>query len=401
MIRLSDIDVGNPLVPSSEAILHSQMSTNEARYNGKAGLVEPDTETPTGIPVNWYKRIALSFAEFVYGERPVIRVEGNDELTDYIRAHVTPSLYRALFYANVDMVRFGTGVVVEPYGDPLSFMCCKASDWYPLYDDVGERILGDVIIRYVKRVWNQPGQAVVDIFNREAGYQQRRIYRSNGGNFDRLDFDGDQIPMGMYRRAQVITNGYPEDGYGESLYDDIAPFVLELGKKLGELGTNITENAKPDLYGPEDALELDSDGDYVLGGTRPRYLPVPSGGVPPDYLTWDSNAEAIQYFREQCEELIFNFTGLTRSIYDPNTLAGNVTGNALRRLLLPFVSRINLITEFNVVAITQALRAHEDARIDAGMPPFEWKDEDIVVEWGFDDLLGDDEGKAESRGDDA
>ena len=352
--------------------------------------------------MNWYKRIALSFAEFVYGERPVIRVNGNEEFTDYIRAHVTPRLYRALFYANVDLIRFGTGVVVEPFGNPLDFMCCKASDWYPLYDNVGEMILGDVLIRYVKRVYNEPGQAVVDIFNRLERYQERRVYRSNGGNFERLDYESGQMPMGMYRRAQVLANGYPsDDGYGESLYDDISPFVLELGKKLGELGTNISENAKPDLYGPEDGLEIDDAGNYNLGGARPRYIPVPSGGVPPDYLQWDSNADAIQYFREQCEELIFNFTGLTRSIYDPNTLAGNVTGNALRRLLLPFVSRINLITEFNIVAITQALRAHEDARMAEGLPAFEWNDEDVEIDWGFSDLLGDDEGQMESRGDGA
>lgn len=397
MIRLSDIAEGNPLIPRSEATRVAKMRLNEQRYNGEAGLVASDDSADSAdsvIPINWFKRIALSFAEFVYGEHPVITIEGNQEFTDHITSNVASRLFRALFYANVDMQRFGTGVIVEPFSNGLDFQCCKGSDWFPLYDDIGERIIGDVVIRYVKRIFNEPGQAVVDIYHQTENYQERRIYQSNGGNFDRLLSRLDQMEMGMYRRAQTLTNGYPIDGYGESVYDEIAPFILELGKKLSELGTNISENSTPDFYGPEDAIEVNEQGEYDLSAARPRYMPVPSGGVPPGYLIYDSNADAIRYFLEQCEEKIFNFSGLTRSMYDPNTLAGNVTGQALRRLLLPFVSRIHLITELNTVAIRGALRAYNEELMMQGMPGYEWNDEDVMIDWGFEDILGDDEGNA-------
>ena len=411
MIALDDIREGSSVIPTSEATRNSRMQNNIRLYNrGPAyvpkerGFSEAGDNASTApgdtIPVNWYRRIALNFSEFVYGEQMEITIRGEEQLTEAVRTLLQPSLYRSLFLANVDTIRCGTGVNVSPWNHPGSvFQSYLPTTWYPLYDSLGEDQIADILIRRHEPKKVGEGRVIVDIFyfGEDPPPSERRIYKLENISFGPLETTYTQESY-LNRRVHVIAGGYPTDGYGESLYEDITQFVDQLGEKLGNLGGNLKRNSEPHLYGPDGAIELaedqEADGSTEINALLPegaQYIPVEPGGIPPNYLQWDTNADAFKIFFELCEESVFNFTGLTRSLYDPSSaLSGNVTGSALRRLLIPFVSRVNRIKETNRPAVEGAIRLFAETQ---GFS-YTFPSDDVDILWGFDRLLGDDEAEA-------
>ena len=378
MAKKSDFRKGEPLVPTADVERHAQMQRNLDLYQGNFG--RKDGEDPDHyIRENWFRLVALSYAQFLFGERPVVSIAGDDELTRMIASDLEPALSLSLLFANVDLVRLGTGIVAFPFGYDARPVTVSPLDWFPLYDETQEERVGDVIVR--KLVGEE--KVVLDFFEYDDPVLRRLVYQSRGGHLgDVLQAFQRVSPIGP-RRVFSMTSGYPSLGYGESLYVDIEQIVLQQSKKMGELSTNISDNSLPDLYGPEDALQANDDGTYVLTGDRPRYFPIPAGGIPPDYLQWDSNVEAQRYFMGRLEELIHNLTGLTRALFDPKAISGNVTGSALRRLLIPFVSRLSLYQQTNTDTIVQLLRVW-----NAGAGGRSYDDVDVSVLWSLDQLLG-------------
>ena len=119
------------------------------------------------------------------------------------------------------------------------------------------------------------------------------------------------------------------------------------------------------------------------------FIPVPEGDSPPGYLQWDSSIEAIQFAWEQHLENALIGAGLNKLLFDPEKLGQLASGTALRRLMLPFLAKVQSLQESNqlgFLAILQLIVANNGA---AGGEIFGYEDAAVEIEWGFRDIFED------------
>ena len=172
------------------------------------------------------------------------------------------------------------------------------------------------------------------------------------------------------RHTFRLFHGYhdTERGVSLSLFDDIWENVNEITDILGLLSQNIKRNSWPHLFGSDGLLQQQMDGSVELD-VQGEFLP--------GYLQWDSQVEAIQIDLYFHFKTIFAMTGLPLTFFDTGVRTGVLTGVALHRLFMPFLSKAYTLQQVFHRAIVDLLVLWNSNRAANGEEAFTFTGKDI------------------------
>ena len=412
----NDMSKGKSLIPDTEMSRINYITANRRLFNGdfrELGIEDVDAEGNYGLKLNWFKRVATFYPEFMMADNPDVLVEGNERFQEYIE-NIGTDMFMVLQKVNVDVLRFGLGIVATHPNDPLVFQRFEPDAHYEVADSLGN-LLGDIVIRVRGAGVGggaNPGvgagayplgvlsfrNAVVDIYK----------YPIDGGpTWEVFRFDGNSLGERLHSQdlpertgRQVVPIAFTIDS--TSLFDDMKGSMGEISRAATALSKTIRRNSNPHLYGPNTMLVTES-GDSVALDSDGMFLPLQQGDESPGYLQWDSSLESVtQDISMHIDNALF-MSGLTSSLFSSSLTGGVVTGVALRRLLLPFVARLDSLANHNREAILNLLELHNNNRMTQGDEVFSWERRDITVDWKYEEVFRDDGSKrddAEPKSDD-
>ena len=199
---------------------------NRRLWEGNFGDIGmPTVGAHDTVGTNWFRRVATFYAEFLYSENPVVRT-GDERLDEYLNELADP-LFREMEAANVDMLRFGRGIVASDPLDPLAFRRFKLDQWYPVGDLYGH-VFGDAFVIRRHQTAKRP---LVDLIQYEIeGPNEWRIHELHGDSVGTLVQRRD-LPPRLGR--QVVTFSATADD--TSIFDGMRPHVGAVTRALTAL----------------------------------------------------------------------------------------------------------------------------------------------------------------------
>ena len=334
------------------------------------------TEKNRAIRINWFRRLATFYPEFMLAERPVISIDGNERFTEIV-ADLGRNLFPMLQRANVDMLKFGEGIITTHPQDPLQFIRIEPDYHYTVVNELGE-VQGDIIVVV------REDQELIDVIKyRVTGESTWTIHKYAPGV---VGEHVRSVPIPGRRGRQVVELNLNADK--TSLFEDIRDAVGEISRTLGSLSHTIERNAKPHLFGPSNAVQEDERGNVVLD-VNGQYFGLNADDVTPGYLQWDSGVEAINWEYDTLKDTIFEMTGLSKAMFTPESIGGDISGIALKRMYMPFVAKLNHFKEINNHIIEEILFIYNMNRAVSGLEIFSFEMKDINVEWTFEEIFND------------
>ena len=382
------------LTPDSEVARIQAITANRRLYNGNPEALNIGT-VDTGIPgvwVNWFRRVADFYPEFMFSSTPVVTIEGNERAQAFADS-VNRQVWQAVQYAFVDVVRYGYGVITTHPTEPLAPWSVEPDSHYEITGVDGETV-ADLIVRVRSRNVSQDEQgrqreleettydknSVLDIYVYSVdGTVERRTYgypaSGPGPHLETVE-----LPPRAAGRQVIEVSVNPQRA---SMYDDIKNPVGEIGRALTTLARGVKRNGRPHLAGPDSMLEVDESGRAILNPDG-QFLPVPEGSRNPEYIQWDSKLEPLRGDIDLNTETVFAMTGLSRFLFSSDNRQNIFRSSAtsLRRLMIPFAAKIANMQ-------TQAEDTYErliDRLNRSSVPVEEIKRESISIYWPFEEL---------------
>jgi len=126
--------------------------------------------------------------------------------------------------------------------------------------------------------------------------------------------------------------------YGESDTGMVESLQNALNSRETQLNDVLDKHADPTMYG-DDAF-LDENGNLVMSEGGGRYFPVQPGGVPPDYLTWDSHLDECQTEITRLYRAMAENTELSPALLGTDT-GGVESGRALMYKLIRSLAMVS------------------------------------------------------------
>lgn len=379
--NIDDLKEGGTLTPNSELFrinyvkARRQIYRGDFRSLGVQPILDQISSVSNTLTVNWFRRVATFYPEFMFADRPEITF-ANERFGQSFKVYLE-DLLDTVQDVNVDMLAFGTGVVASDPFDPLRFRDFQVDCHYEVRDFKGD-LISDLLcnVRQVGDqmyldlfIYNIDGTATWRIHKYEAGAIGEQIYSEN---------------LPPRRGRQVVSFFFNPDR--TSIFDDMIPAVGEMSRVLTKLSSSIDRNLSPHLHGPENSLKTDLDNKAVLD-VDGMFFPLREGEEPPGYLQWDTKLDAVKWAYEQSETNALGLAGLSPALFNPSLLTGVLSGTALKRILLPFVARLNHFANKNEDFLFELALLHNRNSSTEGNELFELRREDMEVEWTFMDYL--------------
>ena len=375
--------------PDVELVRNNYVEANRRLHGGNfadlpIGKVD---DAQTGLPLNWFRRVATFYPEFMFAQRPEVTIRNNERFTEALVNLLRP-VWPVLQHANVDMLRYGTGVVASDPMDPNLMRRYELDAWYEVVNAQGI-VEADILMDVRGSVLSE--NATIDMIvypisglSAEAPSWRQFTYEGKQLGVQRNTFT---LPNRDYSRRQVVPFNGNVDAV--SIFDDMRPGVTEISRALTGMAAALKRNQRPHLVGPEGMLETDDKGNAQLNPDG-MFLPVQPGDANPEYLQYDSAEQSVSIDLETHTDTMLTFAGLTNMLFSPESHSGGLpSGVALRRLLLPFFSRLDYYAQVNNSAIEKivgVLLANGGA--NGGEIP-QVSQGDIEVVWQYDKVLED------------
>lgn len=378
---LDMIREGQQFPPHSEIATGNYVAKWRRLYEGDftGQGIEDIAEGQPGIKTNWYRRVATFYGEFMFGDRPQILLNAiNDRASDTLD-ELAANLFPQLQAANVDMIRYGLGVIASKPNNPMEFMRFERDHHFVVENMRGE-ITADVLykVRNVDLPEEEKAafERLVDVYKYETnGNAVWEIYNWTKGGLGRR-LETIQLPPRQGR--QVITFGANSDT--TSLFEDIEGPIAEMSRTLSRVGGSIKRNLRPHLAVPAGAI-ITEDGRNIAINEKGMVFPLEAGDPSPEYLQWDNNLEATSWYVNNLRSTMFNMVGLSDLLFDASLFPGELSGEALRRLLMAFWSKLNHFKAINNTAIEQILDVWNNNRQVNGGEVFDIGTIDIMWRW--------------------
>ena len=384
LIASNQISQGKHIPPEGQHARISKIIRNRQLYDNEQKLLGVTNRTLLEpLKVNWFRRIATFFPEFMFGERPVITTD-NERFNEILNSI---NLVDAMHFMNIDALRYGTGVLASDPFDPLTFRVYQPDQWYTVVDPVNRNIIKEDILVYktgMNIVKADPERYVVIRYpvDDKATFN---IYKANASALGSREHSQD-LPARMGRQVVNLYHGYATDFEGISIYEDTQDAIGELSRVSNYLSATIKRNSRPHLTGPQGMVRINDDGSVNLD-EEGEFLPLEKDDPIPQYVQWDSKEAAIQYDYESQQNIVYDMAGLSKLLFDNQSYAGQITGIALKRLMIPFVSKLNDLTERNEGVIKEAILMFNSNLAAQGVEVFNYNN--VEVEWLFERIFED------------
>lgn len=408
-IQVGDLGVGKTYPPPADLVRVNRAQRRYRQYIGRFATRDYQEErvpshVPDHIKVNWYRRIAQFYPEFMLSDRPDITVPSNARANELVQG-ISPHLFSALSYVNTDMLRYGTGVLASSPADPLSFVAVEAHRWFPVEDAMGRRI-GDYIVQFLGHAPNAtyqgyvPADRVVVTYYPFDGEGSWTAHKFTGSSIGEI-LQEETLPPRMGRQVIPMHHGYVTIDEGLSIYEDIEESVEELAKTYSGLSRDLEMNRSPILAVPQEVYDavFASDSGQTRGPRSDMVISLQEGDEKPAYIQYDMAINAVKQNILFHEHVIFDMTGLSKIMFGEYERTGAVTGAALRRLALPFTAKLGYLREINRAGIQDAVMMYLRNLAANGGEVIPIQPQDVVVDFKYEEIFRDGETDTSPTGD--
>ena len=391
-MTLKSIDEIGPqknLSPNSETARINYAVRNRRLFEGQTRelRVDPVSSSIPPVGLNWFRRVATFYPEFMLAERPTLRIADNPRLEGILQ-EFGRTLFPVLQRSNVDMLKYGLGVIASHHLDPFMFVEYDRDAHYEVVDERG-MVIADILVDITGDI-NDLERLVNVVTYQLDGENSWKQYRFQAGSV------GEQLrEIELSPRAGRQVALLEHNAQTTSIFDDLKDPIAQLTRIQTAVARLVKRNASPHLYGPSGMLSIDEQGRANLDRDG-MFLPVEEGDEAPGYLQWDSKMEAATWQYDSLQMLVYAFSGLSPLLFDPKIQTGVLSGEALRRTALPFLARLNHYARINESAIEMLLAIWNANRAVNGVEVFDFSLADIEVEWAYDRIFEDDESEDSS-----
>ena len=426
MIRFEDMATGKAYPPASEASRIKAVDDNRKLYEGdfrplalrRLGTltqVRTDEGTTGTTPfdqvgMNFFRRVTNVYADFLFSEEVTLETgnPGMDATLALLNAHLTDVMWAV----NIDLQRFGVSVVTTDE-DQQYFRVISPDRWFPVHDDAG-RLIGDITTEHVYGARDTAGTLagdtllvspnVVQCQINDYGDSTRRIVRfaydtKNLGEV--LSETTVEIAEGV-RQVAIIYNGYVErEQFGTSIFDDMREVVKSIIQSAGALSGTIFYNSKPWMYGPPlktmggrtlTNVPFERSKDAIIKNLQQQYIAVDGeqGERDPGFLQYEPNVDAQRFEHERNMTALYTLTGLSPILFESGANRNVISGAAMRRLLIPFLSKLERMRRSNDELLLDMVTLWNAARAIIGGEVYSFSPARFNVSWGYERLFSDD-----------
>ena len=401
------------LAPNSEGERIQAIANNRRLYDGNPtalnlGVIDDDIPA---VWVNWFKRVADFYPEFMFSSLPQVTIEGDERAQEFADS-VNREVWLALQSVFLDVVRYGYGVVTTHPNFPTQPWSVEPDSHYEVTNPAGETVT-DLIVRVrsrnvsrdeqgrqrekVNASYDGKSRLDVYVYNRD-GTAELRTYNYPSGSPGTLLNRVALPPRAKDRRQVVEVSVNPQR---MSMFPDIEAAVAEIGRTWTSLARSNRKNLAPHLSGPDSSLEEDDDGNVRLDPNG-QFLPRNDGDPEWAYVQFDSKLEPARYSVDLATETVFAMTGLSRFLFSSDNRQNIFRSSAtsLRRLMIPFAAKVaNMQTHAEdsyerLLDLLNQSRSSDVLEIDRQAISIYWPFEEL---WQADDPQDNDDGSDLSR----
>jgi hypothetical protein len=383
---LNYIQPGATWPPPSESERLDKYRANRRLFDGKHDAVfrqaverrlfREETQEIVYLILNYHKRLSTHWADLLFTEEPVLTAgdpESQEQETlerlnwdSDVTSQVGPE-------AVIDMSRYGDGLLKVFLEDGRGRIeSLSPTYWFPVGSETNNRrISAHVLAWEFERGEGNNKRRYVRFEIHERGRITHRVFRlkhranlsliGKAGPNDQVL--GDELPAATFDeslRERVNTLGVEETGVDEFLivpapnlrtsddyhgrddYTDLESIVSELEVRISQIARILDRHSDPNMYGDDSALEQDEEtGRWTFKGGG-KFFPVPEGGTPPGYVTWDGQLQAAYSQIDTLIEQFWMIAETSPSAFGLSDKEGRVTSG--------FQFRLSLIAALNKVA---------------------------------------------------
>lgn len=388
---MNQIRRGETLAQETELGRLNYVTANRRLFDGdfrELGIT-PTDENPNPLRINWFRRVATFYPEFMFAERPTVTIEGNDRAQEAINPYLPSSTdagvydwWQMLEFVNTDMLRFGRGVIASDPNDALSFVRFELDAWYEVVDGRGGH-LGDICIRRRPRAFNKEGR--VDVYRYPVDSPPTwEIYELEGDNLGKF-IEEVVIPPRSGRQIRTLSTTVDNT----SIFNNMKPSVASMSRDVSRLDRTLERNSNPHLYGPEGMLERDKETGLYKIDPEGMFFPLEEDDQVPGYTQWRSEIEALEWDFNNHERTALVQAALSPLLFDPAQETNALSGVSLRRTLMPTWARLLRIRDSNNSLIRQMILLWNANRQHVGAEVFTIDPSSIRVDWPFVELFED------------
>ena len=375
MITSKNFTSGATYPPIEESVRLGKILDNRKLYNNDLTSYLKTDSNDNSIHLNLFRKAIDVYVNFLLSEGIVVDVF-NDRLNH---------LLDVLYLVNTDSKRYGTGVVTLDQETGL-FKVYEPDQWYQIMGKTGT-LDAEVLVEYSNNPLEVDKQGKSNSFNfnyitiiknfYNTGIQVKEVRELKGGQIGKLV--GSPIKNKIVgRQVATLFNGYAKGQEGLSIFDDIKDIVVDMVRIKQSLSKSIERNSRPHLVAPASILTENANKNIDID-TNGMLFPVEPNDAAPFYLQWDTNAEASKFQIQEHWNSYFALTSIPKMIFDPSTGGMNTSGEALKRILFPFLSSLSKLRTANISLIKQLLVIYDNYLLANGLQRLETTAPEIEI----------------------
>ncbi len=266
----------------------------------------------------------------------------------------------------IDNSRFGNGLFkVALENNNVKIFSISPDCWIPVFNQGNiNDVLGHILVYPLEIFENGVKKKYKRVEKHHKGYLENEVYEASNDTLGRkLEpdemkelFNLEQVEDFSHLWSDFIVfptkNTTESDSYfGESDYKRCKSIVEEIMLTVSQNSKIINRHANPKLSGSEQNLEMNPV-------TNERFFPdsdflkVGTDGVKPEYITADLQADAIQKHLNMLMNFFYILTKTPPQAYGLD-IAGNMSGESLRKIFIAALSKVDDIKQVSFTATIQ------------------------------------------------
>lgn len=373
MITLNSFTEGETYPPIQETARLGRVSANRKLYNNDLRPNLKETEGSNSVRINLFRKSIEIYTNFLLSEGVQLSFGSVGEVSTNSFDDRVKHLLDVLYLVNTDSKRYGVGLVTLEQETGL-FKVYEPDQWYQVRDTLGA-LSAEVLVEYSDNQLEIPKDGndksmnysmITIITNNYKDNTQTKVVRKlKGGKIGSIV--GEPLIVSIVgRQVAPLYSGYAKGQEGVSVFDDIKDIVFDMVRIKQNLSKTLERNSSPHLVAPAGIL-VESEGGKIDINSDGMLFPMNAGDSAPFYLQWDTNADAAKFQMEEHWKAYFAMTSIPRMIFEPST-GGTTSGEALKRMIFPFISSLAKLRTANISLIRQLLVMYDNYLLANGLP---------------------------------
>jgi len=369
MITLKDFNEGATYPPVLEASRLGRVVENRKLYNNDLRPHIQEKQGTNSVRLNLFRKSIEIYTNFLLSEGVSIDFGSSDNNFDDRINHLLDVLY----LVNTDSKRYGVGVVTIEQSTGL-FKVYEPDQWYQIRNEEGS-LSAEVLVEYSDNNLEVPKDEnnksmnysfITIITNDYTTQSQTKVVRKLKGGKIGSQVGATLSTIIVGRQIAPLYSGYAKGQEGVSIFDDIKDIIFDMVRIKQNLSRSLERNSSPHLAAPASILVENKQGNVEID-TQGMLFPMNAGDVSPFYLQWDTNADAAKFQMEEHWKAYFAITSIPRMMFEPSTGSAS-SGEALKRMLFPFLSSLAKLRTANYTLIRQLLVMYDNYLLAHGKP---------------------------------